>query len=107
MTPNERRMDILHTLIKRKEATLGNLAFEFGVSKRTIQYDMEILSLSYPIYSKAGNGGGIRIDTAYKLGDRKFKQAQESFLRSLFPRLSVGEQAQMENILEDFTYPPK
>ena len=103
MTPNERRMEILKLLIKRKGDTLGNLAFEFNVSKRTIQYDIERLSLSYPIYTQAGNGGGIRIDKDYELGNRTFNRQQETFLRSLLPRLSRAEQGKLIKIVEDFT----
>ena len=72
MSPNERRMEILQVLIERKEGTLENLAFEFGVSKRTIQYDIETLSLSHPIYCESGNGGGIRIEKDYQIGRKRF-----------------------------------
>ena len=103
MSPNERRMEILQVLIERKEGTLENLAFEFGVSKRTMQYDIETLSLSHPIYCESGNGGGIRIEKDYKIGKRRFSQEQEEFLRSLMPRLSAGEQDKMNEILNEFT----
>ena len=103
MSPNERRMEILQVLIERKEGTLENLAFEFGVSKRTIQYDIETLSLSHPIYCESGNGGGIRIEKDYKIGKRKFSQEQEEFLKSLLPRLSAGEQEKMNEILSEFS----
>ena len=103
MSPNERRMEILQVLIERKVGTLENLAFEFGVSKRTIQYDIETLSLSHPIYCESGNGGGIRIEKDYKIGKRRFSQEQEEFLKSLMPRLSAGEQDKMNEILNEFT----
>ena len=103
MSPNERRMEILQVLIERKEGTLENLAFEFGVSKRTMQYDIETLSLSHPIYCESGNGGGIRIEKDYKIGKRKFSQEQEEFLKSLLPRLSAGEQEKMNEILSEFS----
>ena len=103
MSPNERRMEILQVLIERKEGTLENLAFEFGVSKRTIQYDIETLSLSHPIYCESGNGGGIRIEKDYKIGKRRFSQEQEEFLRSLLPRLSASEQDKMNEILSEFS----
>ena len=103
MSPNERRMEILQVLIERKEGTLENLAFEFGVSKRTMQYDIETLSLSHPIYCESGNGGGIRIEKDYKIGKRKFSQEQEEFLKSLLPRLSAGEQEKMNKILSEFS----
>lgn len=57
MTANERRMALLEVLCLRRHDTRENLSFEFGVSKRTIEYDVQILSVSYPIYSVQGKGG--------------------------------------------------
>ena len=103
MSPNERRMEILQVLIERKEGTLENLAFEFGVSKRTIQYDIETLSLSHPIYCESGNGGGIRIEKDYQNGRKRFSSEQEEFLTSLLPRLSEEEKEKMNEILKMFS----
>ena len=103
MSPNERRMEILQVLIERKEGTLENLAFEFGVSKRTIQYDIETLSLSHPIYCESGNGGGIRIEKDYQIGRRGCSSEQEEFVTSLLPRLSEEEKEKMNEILKMFS----
>jgi len=44
-----------------------NLAFEFGVSERTIRRDIDALSLVAPIYTQAGRyGGGVYILSDYK-----------------------------------------
>lgn len=45
MTPSERREAILNVLCKRRQDTVENLAHEFGVSVRTIKYDIEELTL--------------------------------------------------------------
>ena len=37
MGPNERRKEIIEVLCKRRHDTMKNLAFEFGVSDRTIR----------------------------------------------------------------------
>ena len=42
------------------------LAQEFGVSIRTIQYDIQALTPVYPIYTKQGENGGIFIREDYK-----------------------------------------
>ena len=39
---------------------------EFGVSIRTIQYDIQALTPVYPIYTKQGENGGIFIREDYK-----------------------------------------
>lgn len=78
MTSNERRNALLEILSMRRFETLENLAFEFGVSKRTIRYDIEILSLTYPIYTVQGNGGGIHVDENYRLGKSYLKRISKS-----------------------------
>lgn len=55
---------ILEVLCKRRQETIDNLAQEFGVSRRTIRYDIEELSCAYPYRKYAGQvwrrrpGGG-------------------------------------------------
>ena len=44
MTPSERREAILKVLCQRRQDKIDNLAFEFGVSVRTIKNDIEELS---------------------------------------------------------------
>ena len=46
MTPSERREAILKVLCQRRQDKIDNLAFEFGVSVRTIKNDIEELSLT-------------------------------------------------------------
>lgn len=61
MSPVERRQALLETLCRRRFDTYANLAFEFGVSTKTIQRDVEILMCSYPIETIRGRyGGGVR-----------------------------------------------
>jgi DeoR/GlpR family transcriptional regulator of sugar metabolism len=50
VTALERREAILEVLIERKNEKMINIAYEFSVSKRTIEQDILVLSLSYPIY---------------------------------------------------------
>ena len=62
MGPNERRQKIIELLCLRRRETMGNLAHEFGVSRRTILLDIEVLSCAYPIITMRGKyGGGIKI----------------------------------------------
>ena len=48
MKSDERRQAIINLLCQRRHETMKNLASEFGVSVRTICYDIEMLSLTYP-----------------------------------------------------------
>ena len=61
MAADERRRKILEALSVRRYETCDNLAFEFGVSVRTIYNDLLHLSREYPIYTSQGHKGGIRM----------------------------------------------
>ncbi len=62
----ERRSEIMKKLIRRRHETISNLAFELGVSDRTVRRDIEALSLTEPIYTQTGRyGGGVYIVSGY------------------------------------------
>lgn len=103
MTANERRMALLEVLCLRRHDTRENLAFEFGVSKRTIEYDVEILSASYPIYSVQGKGGGIYVMEGFQLNKKYLTDKQSKYLEEL-AATSTGESRQIAlSILKDFS----
>lgn len=61
MSAVERRQALLEVLCRRRFDTYANLTFEFGVSTRTIQRDIQILICSYPIETVRGRyGGGVK-----------------------------------------------
>ena len=94
MTASERRNAILEILCMRRFETVENLAFEFGVTGRTIRNDILILSLDYPIYTVQGNGGGIHVDENYRLGKSYLKDEQRELLERLMPNL-IGKDAEI------------
>ena len=49
----ERRQSIFNILYKRRKETIDNLTFEFNFNERTIRRNLEILSVSFPIYTTA------------------------------------------------------
>lgn len=102
MTASERRNAILEVLCLRKHETRENLAFEFGVSKRTIEYDILTLSLEYPIYTTQGNGGGIHVVEDFRLGKSCLKNEQQELLERLLPKLSGKDAEVMKSILKSF-----
>ena len=68
MNANERRRQILEVLCERRFDTISNLMFEFSVSRATIKRDIQELTLSYPIYTTLGNGGGVHVVDGYRIG---------------------------------------
>ena len=67
MRPDERRKAIIEIHCQRRHETMKNLASEFGVSIRTICYDINILLLTYPLLTLQGRYGGVFIADGYRL----------------------------------------
>jgi len=104
MSAEERRRAILEVLCTRRFATEGNLAFEFGVSTRTIYNDILILSCRYPIYTKAGGigGGGVFVEKWYKLDMKFFTEQQLKLIERLLTQLDGEDYKTMINIIYTF-----
>lgn len=101
----DRRQAILEVLSDRRYETRESLAAEFGVSKRTIERDIEILGCSAPIYTVQGGGGGIRVADGWYVGRRYLHSDQEALLRELLPGLQPEQQKTMQRILDSFAIP--
>ena len=102
MTASERRNAILEDLCARRFEKVSNLAFQYGVTTRTIRNDILILSLEYPIYTAKGNGGGIYVDKNYRLGNVYLKSEQQELLERLLPGLNDKDAKVMKTILKTF-----
>lgn len=86
----ERLLSITLYLINRKKATARELADHFEVSVRTIQRDMESLSLSgIPIYADRGKEGGYSIVDTYTVNRHYFAPRELAALTSLVGRLNT------------------
>lgn len=73
----ERRHEIMRLLYRRRYETVSNLAEEFGVSKRTILRDINVLSDTEPIYTQCGkHGGGVYIIEDYRM-ERMYMTEEE------------------------------
>lgn len=82
-----RQVEILIYLLKVKKTTHRELATIFGVSMKTIQRDIDNLSvMGIPITCKQGNQGGIYIEENYKLS-RSFLNNED--LQSITFALSI------------------
>ena len=66
MNTADRRAEIINILLVRRRITAKELAYEFHVTVRTIQNDIQALSLGFPIYTKQGGDGGIFVGENYK-----------------------------------------
>ena len=99
MTAAERRQAILEVLCLRRHETRENLANEFGVSKRTIEYDVLNLMLTYPVYTVQGNGGGIYVTDNFRLDRPRMNERQTALLQKVLLTLSGEDKETMQNII--------
>lgn len=102
MTASERRQAILEVLCMRRHETRENLATEFGVSKRTIEYDVLQLSLEYPVYTTQGNGGGIHVMDDYRLDRPRMNEKQTALLNKVLTTLSGEDAETMKQIINTY-----
>lgn len=106
-TTTERRQEIIDILCKRRYETIDNLAFEFSVDRRTIRRDIEVLSISFPLYTKKGIGGGVHIVEGFRLGMKYLTDKQYEILYQISERLDGEEKTVVLGILKTFAYPKK
>ena len=70
---NDRLFEILLYLIEKRDTTAAELAEKFNVSIRTIYRDIDSLTIAnIPIYTTAGNQGGIHLMENYILNKTHF-----------------------------------
>lgn len=101
----ERRQQVLEAISDRRTERIENLASEFGVSRRTIERDILVLSCSYPIVTVQGAAGGVRVMDGWYVTRRYLNDDQEALLRSLLPGLQPDQQETMQRILSAFAKP--
>lgn len=101
MPLKSRQLEILLYLLKTKKTTHRELAEIFEVSVKTIQRDIDRLSVQgIPVYTKQGNDGGIYIEPSYKLSRSFFTKEDLQtviFALSLFDQISKKDK--MSSIL--------
>ena len=106
MTALERREQILLLLVERKFEKIENLAFEFSVNERTIRRDIVELSLSYPIYTKAGMyESGVYIDPDYFLHKQYLKSNEQECLEEVLKIVNPEQQKILNTILKKYSRP--
>ena len=103
MTASERREAILEVLCERRHEKIANLAFEFGVSARTIKNDILELSLSYPVYTETGRyHGGVYIADDYYLGKQYLSEEQLALIISVQDSVGDDQRRILQSIVRKF-----
>ena len=92
MNQVERREAIKELLFADRNAQIQNLADRFGVSVRTIKYDIEALTCSYPIETVRGRyGGGVKLADWYHPSKKTLAPEQMALLKKLAPSLEGND----------------
>ena len=109
----ERRYEIMKILCRRRYETIRNLASEFGVSMRTVQRDIEVLSGSEPIYTQFGKyGGGVYVVEGYSMDRMYMKNSELDVLQKLYiaadkyeDLLTTDEQNLLKSLISQYSKP--
>ena len=111
----ERRNEIMKKLCRRRYDTIANLSSEFGVSRRTIQRDIDVLSNTEPIYTQTGKHGGVFVVDGY-YWDRMYMAIDEIAVLRKLETIVVHEKGGLlnnqevnilQNIIENYSKPTK
>ena len=107
-TANERRQEMIELLCERRYETLTNLANYFSVSKQTICSDISILTLSYPLETKAGRyDGGVYVAEGYYIGKQYLTDEQKELLEELTGTVNSSQAKILQSIISKFARPEK
>nr|WP_283808392.1 YafY family protein [Geovibrio thiophilus] len=94
-------LEIIIILLNKKTITAGELAERFGVSRRTIHRDMDILSsVGVPVFAEKGSGGGFSIMEEYTLSRAVFSQAERNGLLNALGALKAAQYPETERLIE-------
>ena len=110
----ERRWNLLKILCQRRSITVNELATILNVSTRTIRRDVEILSLTEPIYTQPGRyDGGIYVDQDYNFLKAYASEEQLAVLQKMYDASNEGivcylselEHSIFQNFMKEYTKP--
>ncbi|MBQ3041382.1 MAG: HTH domain-containing protein [Clostridia bacterium] len=105
MNTLERRDKIIELLCEKRFLTMSFLTTEFRVARSTIQNDILELSLSYPVFTKKGTGGGVYIAKGYYRDKDYLNSKQKETIESLLGEVDEERKAVLESILKKFARP--
>ncbi|QHQ59640.1 WYL domain-containing protein [Anaerocolumna sedimenticola] len=100
----DRLLGIIISLLNKETLTAKQLAEKFEVSIRTIQRDMESISMAgVPIVSNTGSSGGYSILSSYKLENQFIKRDDYKIIIMALKSLNTGYGSrQLEHIIDKY-----
>ena len=103
MRATERRQALLEIICERRHEKMDNLAFELGVSRKTIIRDVLELSISYPVYTVSGrHESGVFVEDDYYLGKQYLSDEQQELLVTMLGNCDENQKKTMLAIIKKF-----
>lgn len=87
---------IMRILNNRRYETSENLSLELGVSKRTIQRDITLLSRYKPIYTQSGKHGGVFIVDGYTQGKPSLNTMERAIMLRVLDYIKINSKKEFE-----------
>ena len=95
----ERRAEIMRILEGRRHETMANFACHFGVSIRTIGYDIDSLTDLHPIETVRGNGGCVKLMEGKRIYQNILSEEQQETLIEIIPLIEKKQAKVMKELL--------
>ena len=102
MTAADRRLEIISILVVSGHVTAGELAQEFGVTRRTILNDVSALTYGYLIYTKQEACGGIFIMDSYKPYNNTLTPLEQERLKGMYDAPEGEDKKILERVLRKY-----
>lgn len=99
---NERRAEIMRILVARRATTMPVLARTFGVTTRTIQNDILALTVDYPLETKQGNGGCVKVADWYHPHRNILSNEQQDVLSDLLGVCDAHQANVLRQMLNEY-----
>ncbi|KAB3533454.1 YafY family transcriptional regulator [Alkaliphilus pronyensis] len=96
-----RLLEITIILLNKGTVTAKELADRFGVSKRTIYRDIDVLSsASVPVFTNKGKGGGISLMESYSLNKTLISEQESESLMLALKTLQATKYPEIDIVLD-------
>lgn len=95
----ERRAEIIRILESGRRDTMSNFAFHFGVSIRTIRYDIDFLTTMHPIETVRGKGGCVKLMDGQRTYKNVLSEEQYETLIEIIPLINKRQAGVVKGIL--------
>ena len=105
MTANERRAEIMRIMTARRQESMGRLALELGVTRRTIRSDITALTVDYPLETRQGNGGCVYLPDWYHPHRNILSNEQKQTLSQLMESANERQREVLAQMLVEYGSP--